>query len=138
MKIISVGKNGKVGNVTMIRTMIVTDDISKIEALVEIQENGEIIHLDLEGNEVHTPESYAKKITVIRREVFEELEQEISNLKNEITKSKLNSRLEELKQLPATSRGQFEFRKRLGYFKDFASDLGAKIVAEIAMKQLGY
>src|SRR5690606_39105932 len=117
---------------------IVVEDISQVESLINIEENGEVIHLDAEGNEVHTPDSYAVKINALRREIFDDLEQEISKLRNEITQAKLNNRLNELKSLPATTDGQWNFRRGLEKLKDFASDLGAKVVAEIAMKQLGY
>lgn len=138
MKLVSIGKGGKVGNLKVNRNIIVTEDLSRIDSLVDIQENGEVVHLDAEGNEVHTPESYAIKINALRREIFDELEEEISKLRNEITQAKLNNKLNELKSLPATIDGQWNFRKSLEKLKDFALDLGAKVVAEIAMKQLGY
>jgi hypothetical protein len=138
VKLVSVGKGGKIGNLKVNRNIVVTDDLSKIDSLIDIQENGEVVHLDAEGNEVHTPESYAVKINALRREIFDDLEREISKLRNEITQAKLNNRLNELKSLPATTDGQWNFRRGLEKLKDFASDLGAKVVVEIAMKQLGY
>ncbi|MCO8058039.1 hypothetical protein [Acinetobacter towneri] len=138
MKLVSIGKGGKVGDLKVNRNIIVTEDLSRIDSLVDIQENGEVVRLDAEGNEVHTPESYAIKINASRREIFDELEEEISKLRNEITQAKLNNKLNELKSLPATIDGQWNFRKSLEKLKDFALDLGAKVVAEIAMKQLGY
>lgn len=138
MKLVSIGKGGKVGDLKVNRNIIVTEDLSRIDSLVDIQENGEVVRLDAEGNEVHTPESYAIKINALRREIFDELEEEISKLRNEITQAKLNNKLNELKSLPATIDGQWNFRKSLEKLKDFALDLGAKVVAEIAMKQLGY
>jgi len=138
MKLVNMGKGSKIHNLTVSRNVIVTPDISKIDSLIEIQENGEIIYLDANGNEVHTPESYAAKITLQRQEIFKEIEHEISQLTNEITQAKLNSQLNELKLLPSTMPGQWDFKDALKKFKDFASDLGAKVVAEVAMKQLGY
>ena len=138
MNIVSLGKGGKIGNMKVNRNIVVTNDLSKIDSLIDIQENGEVVYLDAEGNEVHTPESYAVKINALRREFFDELEQEISKLRNEITQAKLNSMLDELKSLPPTTDGQWNFKKGLEKLKDFALDLGAKVVAEIAMRQLGY
>ncbi|QIC69830.1 hypothetical protein [Acinetobacter indicus] len=138
MKLVNLGKGSKVHNLKVNRNIIVVEDISQVESLINIEENGEVIHLDAEGNEVHTPDSYAVKINALRREIFDDLEQEISKLRNEITQAKLNNRLNELKSLPATTDGQWNFRRGLEKLKDFASDLGAKVVAEIAMKQLGY
>ena len=53
MKLVNLGKGAKVHRLGVNRNLIVVDDISKIDALINV-ENGEIIHLDAEGNEVHT------------------------------------------------------------------------------------
>lgn len=138
MKIVNLGKGGKIHNMNVSRNIIVTDDLSPIDSLIEVQENGEIINLDADGNEVHTPKSYAIKITPIRNKQISDLELEISNLKNEVTQAKLLAELNKMKSLPYTMKGQWAFKDALIKFKDFSMDLGAKIVAEIAMKQLGY
>ncbi|ENV03505.1 hypothetical protein [Acinetobacter sp. NIPH 817] len=136
MKLINLGKGAKVHNMGIKRNMIVVDDVSQIDALVNVEENGEIIHLDAEGNEVHTPESFASKITIQRNEILLQLESEIQTLKNEVTQAKLLAKLTTLKNHQKTMKGEWKFKEALTKFKDFASDLGAKVVAEIAIKQL--
>lgn len=138
MKLVSIGKNAKVHNLNVKRNIIVTDDISKIDSLIDIQENGEIIHLDADGNEVHTPDSYANKMAPIRNANIYALEIEILKLNNDVTKAKLSNALDKMKNFPPTIESEWEFKNSLTKLKEFASDLGAKVVAEIAMKQLGY
>ncbi|AGH35070.1 hypothetical protein ABD1_11820 [Acinetobacter baumannii D1279779] len=93
--------------------------------------------MDAEGNEVHSPESFANKITIQRNEILLQLEAEIQTLKNEVTQAKLLAELTTLKNHPKTMKGEWKYKEALTKFKDFASDLGAKVVAEIAIKQLG-
>ncbi|EMR4041856.1 hypothetical protein C3415_07655 [Acinetobacter baumannii] len=137
MKLVNLGKGAKVHRLGVNRNLIVVDDISKIDALINVEENGEIIHLDAEGNEVHTPESFAKKVTSQRNEIFFQLESEIQKLKNEVTQAKLLRELHDLKNYPKTMKGEWKFKQALIKFKDFAIDLGAKVVAEIVIKQSG-
>lgn len=138
MKLINIGKGAKVGTVGLKRSIVIVDDISKIDSLINIEENGEIINIDADGNEVHTNASYALKLKSSRDALFNELQIEISNLKNEVLQAKLLRELEEIKEIPLSSKGQLQFKIALDKFKNFASELGAKVIAEIAMKQLGF
>lgn len=138
MDLIKLGKGAKGENLNVSRNIIVTDDISKINSLISVEENGEIINVDIDGNEVHTEKSFHDKFIVKREQLLNDLESVISEIAEEKIRVKLEESLKEMKDLPNTPKGQWQFRNLLKHLKDFASDLGAKAVAEIAMEQMGY
>lgn len=106
--------------------------------LVEFGDRASAQNSNFDGNESHTPESLAIKLAHEREILFKNLEFEISRLENEVVKAKLLKELNEIKEAPLTAKGQLLLNRALNGFKDFALDLGAKVVAEITMKQLGY
>ena len=63
MKFLEIGEGGKIGDLKFHRNIMVVDDISKVETFISLGKNGEILNLDAEGNEVHTPESYSQKLS---------------------------------------------------------------------------
>lgn len=138
MRILDLGNDGKAEDITIENNTFITDDPSKLGPLIKMGDNAQLKGLKAAGNESHTPESYAIKIAFQRSVQIQELELAISKLNNEITQTKLLAQLEELKNLPTTTDGQWTFNNVLRKLKEFALDLGAKAVAEIAMKQLGY
>lgn len=132
----------KFGNGSLIMGSSISGNISvkkdSTESVIEVGDNAKIINSNLNNNEEHTEESYAIKITASRNAFYDELEAEISKLENESTKTKLKTELTDLKSHPTTPKGQWQWNQALNKFKEFSIELGAKIVAEIAMKQLGY
>ncbi|WP_212743828.1 hypothetical protein, partial [Klebsiella pneumoniae] len=47
----------------------VVDDLSHVESFVTVGERGEVINLDADGNELHTPDSYREKLKIERGEL---------------------------------------------------------------------
>ena len=138
MDMFKFGKGVKVHEMKVKRNIIITEDLSKVNSIVSFEENGEIVNLDAEGNEVLTPESFNNKTIAIRQSILKDLDEAISNIVDENVKIALQKNLEEIKTLPTDLKGQWLFDISLKALKDFALDLGAKVVAEIAMKQIGY
>lgn len=141
MKFLEIGEGGKIGDLKFHRNIMVVDDISKIETFISLGKNGEILNLDAEGNEVHTPESYSQKLSKERQDFFEQInncELEISALQNEVMQAKIRKNLAEAKQLPNTSEGEFNFKKKLGEVKNLSKEVGTQLLTAIIMKYLGY
>ena len=141
LKFLEIGEGGKIGDLTFHRNIMVVEDISKVETFISLGKNGEIINLDAQGNEVHTPESYSQKLSKERQEFFDQIkncELEISSLQNEVMQAKIRKSLNEAKQLPNTSEGEFDFKKKLGEIKSLSKEVGTQLLTAIIMKYLGY
>lgn len=136
MTLIKIGNGGLIMNSSISGNISVKKDSTG--GIIEVGDNAKIINTDLDNNEEHTEESFALKITASRNAFYDELEAEISKLENESIKTKLITELTDLKSHPTTPKGQWQWNQALKKFKEFSYELGAKIVAELAMKQLGY
>ena len=138
MDLIKIGKGAKVHTIGLKRSIVVVEDLSQLDSLITVEENGEVYLIDADGNEIHTIDSYAKKLENSRASIYAELQSEISNLKNEVTQAKLLAELSKLKEIPLTVKDHRRFEDAIIKFKAFAYELGAKVVAEMAMKLLGF
>lgn len=137
MSLIKFGNQASLINSSISNNTMVSRDPEQA-TIVEFGDNATVQNSNFDGNESHTQESLAIKLAHEREILFKNLEFEISRLENEVVKAKLLKELNEIKEAPLTAKGQWLLNRALNGFKDFALDLGAKVVAEITMKQLGY
>ncbi|WP_318445385.1 hypothetical protein [Photobacterium leiognathi] len=101
MKIVSVGKNAKVGKLSIKRNIVVTNDVSSVVG-VDIGENGEVVNLDAEGNEVMTPEAYTAKLKQERLPLLAELaifKEQLNEIQNEISRARIKREVTKVEEL---------------------------------------
>lgn len=138
MSIFKIGNNSKIGTFEFKDNIKISDSNSDEGSMASIGDNIEIEDLRVSGNEQHTSESYKTKCIELRKTVLGELNAAISNLDNENEKKSLQALVIKMEQLPQNIKGQWFFDRALENLKEFATDLGAKVVAEIAMKYMGF
>lgn len=137
MKLIEFGDGVQVGELKVNRNIVIVDDISKIQTLVVVGNNGTFETIDMDGNEVHTPESYSEKLRGARSEFFEDLENirdSIASIKDELLKKKLNNALAEAKNQPLDEEGEWKFKRALNQALDFARETGVAVLSACIVK----
>ncbi|HIF9497433.1 TPA: hypothetical protein ACX6SJ_001868 [Photobacterium damselae] len=133
MKIVQVGKNGKVDGLKLTRNIIVTDDISSVIG-VDIGENGEVKNLDAEGNEVMTPEAYALKIKQERQPLLAELalfKEKLNHIENDLNKARIKRELCKVENLTNQydMSSQWELSRAIKILKETCFNVGCGVIA---------
>lgn len=141
MKFLDIGEGGKIGELIMKKNIMVVDDISKIETFVSLGKNGEITKIDADGNEVHTPDSYTKKLKNERAQFFDELKEirtSIESITDDVAKQKIINALRDAEAQTLSQEGERHFTKILGGVLKVAKDVGAAVLAGVITSYLGY
>lgn len=137
MSIIKMGNNTKVDVFTFENNTKISDSNSD-NTMASIGDDSEFKEINVNGNESHTTESYKIKCIELRKKAIAELNSAISSLDNEDSKKALQEMVGEMEKIPQDPKGQWFFNGALEKLRDFALELGAKVVAEIAMKNMGF
>ncbi|EJD6043684.1 hypothetical protein J9231_17290 [Providencia rettgeri] len=138
---IRIGSGSKVENFKAKRNIVVTDDLSIVDSIISVGDNSEIINLDADGNEVHTPESYKQKLKRDRQDFFEglhEIQADINSIQNDIVAFKIKKELVGAQNQPMTAKGEFTFKKILGNILSMSKDVGCGVLTAVITKYLGY
>ncbi|WP_274643431.1 hypothetical protein [Pseudomonas serbica] len=141
MKFIDIAEGGKVGELNLTKNILVVDDISKIETFVGVGKNGEVTTLTADGNEVHTPESYAKKLKNDRSEFFSEIAKirtAIDSITDDLAKQKIKNALRQAEAQPLNQEGEHQVKKIFFEVLKTAKDIGAAVLANCITTYLGY
>ena len=133
MKIVNVGKNAKVNGLKLTRNIVVTDDVSSVIG-VDIGENGEVINLDADGNEVMTPEAYEVKIKQERQPLLSELasfKEQLNHIENDLHKARIKKELCKVEKLTGQYdiRSQFELTNAIKILKETCFNVGCGVIA---------
>jgi sRNA-binding carbon storage regulator CsrA len=141
MKFLEVGEGAEIGILNVRRNVMVVDDISTINTFISIGKNGKITHLDAEGNEVHTPASYAKKLEIDRGEFFAEVERckdSIDQIKDELLKARLKDSIAQASQQELDAIGEHRFKQIIKVAYEIAKNTGAAVLATCICAYIGY
>lgn len=141
MKFIEVGEGSEIGTLNVRRNVMVVDDISSINTFISVGKNGKIAHLDAEGNEVHTPASYAKKLESDREEFFAEVERQkdsIEQISDDLLKQRLKNALAQAKRQGLDSGGEHNFKQIIATAYEIAKSTGAAVLATCISAYMGY
>ncbi|PWE39630.1 hypothetical protein C9I50_18360 [Pseudomonas prosekii] len=141
MKFIDIGEGAKIGELTMTKNIVVVDDISKIETFVSIGKNGEITTVNADGNEVHTPDSYAKKLKKEREDLFSQIKDMravIETIPDDFAKQKIKKALREAEDQPLNQQGERQVKNILGEVLKISKDVGAAVLAAVITSYIGY
>ncbi|MCA4960985.1 hypothetical protein [Pseudomonas sp. Y24-6] len=141
MKFIDIGEGAKIGELIMTKNIMVVDDISKIETFVSVGKNGEITTVNADGNEVHTPESYAKKLKKERGELFVQLREMravIDTIADDFAKQKIKNALRDAEAQPLNQEGEWHVKKILGEVLKISKDVGAAVLSGVITSYIGY
>lgn len=141
MDFIKFGDGAKITDSSIIGNVLIVDDLSKVETFIRIGDNSEIIRLDVNGNEVHTPESFAL-ITKSRRDaLFAELaecQEAMISVQNDLAKQKIKQALTLAAAQDLTIKGEFDFRRIISGVATSSKEIGVAVVAGIISKYLGF
>ncbi|MDL2018294.1 hypothetical protein MT367_21550 [Vibrio parahaemolyticus] len=135
MKIVNVGKNGKVGTIEIKRTIIVTDDSSQIVA-VDIGENGEVININADGNQVMTPDAFKAKLEKERQPLLQELEEfkvQLESIENELAKARIKRELKDIEELTQKYdlESDWKLERAIRLLKETCFNVGCGVIAGI-------
>ncbi|WP_210499828.1 hypothetical protein [Vibrio crassostreae] len=135
MKIVNVGKNGKVGTIEINRTTIVTDDTSQIVA-VDIGENGEVININAEGNQVMTTDAFKAKLEKERQPLHQELEDfsiQLESIENELAKARIKKELKVVEELSQKydMESDCQLERAVRLLKETCFNVGCGVIAGI-------
>ncbi len=141
MSIIKFGDRAKLQDSKVSRNILIVDDIATVEtSIISFGDDAEIIRVDLEGNEIHTPESYALKVKGRREVFFAELsgcQQAIESIQNDLAKQKIKQGLAEAAQQEMTDEGEWKFRRIISGVAHYSKEIGVSVVAAVIGNYLG-
>ena len=140
MKFIEIGEGGHVDGLRVAKNIIVVDDISSVHTFISVGKNGRITNLDAEGNEVHTPASYAEKLTDDRAEFFSRLDEmnaSIESIEDDMQKQKVKVLLKEAQSLGITPKDEWSFQTILKSTFEIAKNTGAAVLASCITAYFG-
>jgi len=133
MKFIHIAKGGKVDGLKLSKNIVVTDDMSSV-VFVDVGENGEVINLDADGNQVMTPEAYKNKLKHDRKELYVELanfKSKLEEIENEIAKARIKRQLNEVEELASQydMKSEWKLRQAVTSLKDACKNIGYGVIA---------
>ncbi len=135
-----IGADAKVTGLSMKRNVMVVDDLSSVDSFISVGERGEVINLDAEGNELHTPESYRSKLEVERTELQHSLvkaEDEINSIGNDIVARKIKNQLGEALSQPMDAHGEWNLKRILSGTLELSKQVGCGILTTAITHYLG-
>ncbi|MGP5566392.1 hypothetical protein ACTXN8_03225 [Pseudomonas helleri] len=140
MKFLEIGEGAKIGELTVNKNIMVVDDVSKIQTFVSIGKNGDIIRINADGNEVHTPESYADKLKIIRGELFNQLNENrtsIESITDDLAKRSIKSALKEAEAQTLDEEGEWKVQEILCDVLKVSKEVGAAVLVGVITSYLG-
>lgn len=142
MSIIKFGDRAKVTDSKINRNILVVDDISTIETtLITFGDDAEVIRVDVEGNEIHTPESYALRVKGQREKLFAELagcQKAIEGIQDELAKQEIERGLAEAAQQELTEDGEWRFKRIISRVAQYSKEIGVAVIAGVITNYLGH
>ncbi|EMK0754263.1 hypothetical protein AB7211_15520 [Providencia rettgeri] len=137
--VIRIGNGAKVEKLQAMGNMVITDDLSAIDSIISIDDNGEVKDLEADSNEVHTSESYRQKLKHDRQGFFDglhEIQADINSIQNDIIAFKIKKELVDAQNQPMTPKGEFTFKKILGDILSMSKDVGCGVLTAVITKYL--
>lgn len=141
MDFIKFGNGAKVSNSSISENILVIDDLSKVETFIRVGDDAEIVRVNIDGNEIHTPESYALKIKSQRDKLFAELSEcqdAIESIQNDIAKNEIKRALAAAAAQDLTRDGEWSFRRIISVVATTSKEVGVAVVSGVIGKYLGY
>ncbi|WP_136024035.1 hypothetical protein [Klebsiella oxytoca] len=135
-----IGAGAKVTGLRMKRNVMVVDDLSHVESFVTVGERGEVINLDADGNELHTPDSYREKLKIERGELqasLEKAKEEINSIDNDITSQKIKNQLSAALSQPMDAEGEWNTKRILQGVLDLSKQVGCGVLTAASTHYLG-
>ena len=126
-----IGTDAKVTDLSMKRNVMVVDDLSQVECFVEVGERGEVINLDAEGNELHTPESYRLKLEAERGGLQASLTkagEEINSIGNEFVAQRIKNQLADALSQPMDIHGESKLKRILSGTLELSKQVGCGVL----------
>lgn len=103
-------------------------------------ERGEVINLDADGNELHTPDSYREKLKIERGELqasLEKAKEEINSIDNDITSQKIKNQLSAALSQPMDAEGERNTKRILQGVLDLSKQVGCGVLTAAITHYLG-
>lgn len=141
MDFIKFGNGAKVSDSSISKNILIVDDLSQVETFITVGDDAEFIRVDIDGNEIHTPESYALKTKSQRDKLFAELAEcqgAIEGIQNDIAKHEIKKALKAAAAQDFTSEGEWNFRRIISVAATTSKDVGVAVVSSVISKYLGY
>jgi len=135
-----IGADAKVTGLTMRRNVMIVDDLSHVESFVTVGERGEIVNLDADGNELHTPDSYRAKLKIERSELHASLEKakdEVNSIDNDLISQKIKNQLNAALSQPMDAEGEWNTKRILRGVLDLSKQVGCGVLTAAVAHYLG-
>ena len=141
MDFIKFGNGAKVSDSSISKNIFIVDDLSQVETFIRVGDDAEIIRVDIDGNEIHTPASYALKTQSQRDKLFAELaecQEAIDSIQNDFAKHKIKKALTDAAAQDLTNVGEWNFKQIISIAATTSKEVGVAVVAAVIGKYLGY
>jgi hypothetical protein len=141
MKFIDIGEGAEIGRLDVKKNVVIVDDLSQVETFISVGKNGKIETLDAEGNEVHTPASYMKKLESDRAVFFAEVESvsdSIDQIEDELLKRRIKNALAQARLVDISPEGEHKFKQIIRTVFEIAKNTGASVLATCISAYIGY
>jgi hypothetical protein len=141
MKFIDVGEGAQVEGLRVHRNIMIVNDLSHVESFISVGKNGKVINMDADGNEIHTPASYADKVALDRREFFEvvdSIKDSIELIADQLLKQKIKAALVEAQTQETNPDGEHKFKKIIGGILEVAKGAGVAVLANCISAYIGH